>query len=255
MLDGISALREFPPVEDCMYTALFEEVKDADMHAMCIQALEFISCGILQILELQCKDHLPGGKFWQLDATTQEAFENVPSTNMIGERDFAILDMLIRKKPNARIASLEAVIMWTNNKTSQWVHSLDDDTRGKLLAEARARSPKLLEKFKARTEKLKREKWNQLQSGEDQKQVSERALLVDGVMKQGWVWKSKERIEEEMAKMEGEEEEIKQCAIYQQFTFCQKILQIKAPRREMYQLSTTTEGKRKVFSSEMKAER
>lgn len=146
MLYGISALRECPPVK---YTALFEEVIDADMKDMCIQALEFISCGILQILERQCEDHLPSEKFWQLDATTQKAFEHVPSTNMIGKRDFAMLDMLVHPKLSARIASLEAIIMWTNNKTSQWVHSLDEDTRGKLLAEARVRAPKLLEKFKA----------------------------------------------------------------------------------------------------------
>ena len=121
---------------------------------------------------------------------------NVPSTNMIGKRDFAMLDMLVRQKPSARIASLEAIIMWTNNKTSQWVHSRDEDTRGKLLAEARARAPKLLEKFKARTEKLKREKWSQLQlkqknkAEKDLKQVSDRLLLVDGVMKQGGAWSS-----------------------------------------------------------------
>ena len=57
--------------------------------------------------------------------------------------------------------------------------------------------------------------------------------------------KSKETIEEEVTKMEGEEE-IKQCPIYQQLAFCPKILQIKAQRREMYQLSTTIECKRKM---------
>ena len=34
---------------------------------------------------------LPGGKYWNLSESQTSSFKNVPPTNMIGERDFAIL--------------------------------------------------------------------------------------------------------------------------------------------------------------------
>ena len=112
MLEGLSALANVPPVADVLFDHLLEDEPDPEKHAMCLQALELIMCGILQILERQCRDHLPGGKFWEPDDASKTTFKNVPSTNMIGERDFAILDMLVRQKPSARVSSLEALIMY-----------------------------------------------------------------------------------------------------------------------------------------------
>ena len=112
MLEGLSALANVPPVADVLFDHLLEDEPDPEKHGMCLQALELIMCGILEILERQCRDHLPGGKFWEPDDASKTTFKNVPSSNMIGERDFAILDMLVRQKPSARVSSLEALIMY-----------------------------------------------------------------------------------------------------------------------------------------------
>ena len=74
---------------------------DADSEAMTIQALELLSCAVLLILQRQCKDQLPGGKYWEPSESTSTTLKNVPTTNLIGERGFAQLDMLIRNKPSA----------------------------------------------------------------------------------------------------------------------------------------------------------
>ena len=63
---------------------------------MCIQALELLCIFMLLILERQCEDQLPGGIYWEEDVTK---WSNVPATNMVGERDFAVLDLLVRQKP------------------------------------------------------------------------------------------------------------------------------------------------------------
>eukprot|EP00057_Strongylocentrotus_purpuratus_P011916 XP_011666390.1 PREDICTED: uncharacterized protein LOC105439273 [Strongylocentrotus purpuratus] len=256
MLAGLSAFANIPAVNDELHDRLFEEERDPEKHAMCIQALELISCAILQILERQCHDNLPGGKFWNPDKATETSFSNVPSTNMIGERDFALLDMLVRQKPSARTSSLEALIMWTNNKTSTWLHNLPQGKQAELLEEARSRAPAMMKKFKERTRDLKKEKWRLLEEKQkkkqqkDQRQVSERANLVEGVMTQGGMWKNKEQIEVELAKMDGEDDETVRRAIFQQLNFYQKVLQVKAPRREMFQLTTTVDGRKKVFNKE-----
>lgn len=255
MLSGVSAVTGISPVMDIIYDKLFEDEEDADKHAICVQALELICCAILQILERQCKDQLPGGKYWKPAAAFEQSFSNVPSTNLIGERDFAILDMLVRQKPSARVISLEALIMWINNKTARWIHSLDETRKTELMTEARTRAPAVLQKYKDRMTAIKSEKWRLLQEKQKKKeektrkQVTERVALIETVISQGGIWKTKDRIEEEFEKMKDEDEETVRRAIYNQLHFHQKVLQLKGPR-ELFQLTTTVDGKRKVFDRE-----
>ena len=94
----------FPDVEihkDEMYEALFSDQQDADFDTYTQVALEMVLTGIVLILERQAKDQLEGGKYFQPTPTLQESAKNVPTTNTISERDFAILDVLVRLKPAA----------------------------------------------------------------------------------------------------------------------------------------------------------
>ena len=85
-----------PVIEDEIYDSIFKDHPDPESEAMFVQALELISCAVLLILERQCKDQLPGGKYWQPSPSTDDRFQNVPPTNLVGERDFPQLDLLIR---------------------------------------------------------------------------------------------------------------------------------------------------------------
>jgi hypothetical protein len=58
--------------------------------------------------------------------------KSVPKTNTVSERDFGSLDLLIRMKPAATTLCYESVILWTNNKTSEWLNSLDHDIKNKI---------------------------------------------------------------------------------------------------------------------------
>lgn len=124
------------------------------------------------------------------------------------------------------------------------------------MEEARSQAPAMMKIFKERTRDLKKEKWRLLEEKQkkkqqkDQRQVSERANLVEGVMRQGGMWKNKEQIEVELAKMDDDDDENVRRAIFQQLNFHQKVLQVKAPRQEMFQLTTTVDGRKKVFSKE-----
>ena len=68
--------------------------------------------------------HSPGRKYWQPPPSTDDRFQNVPPTNLVGERDFAQLDLLIRVKPAARTVTLESLVMWSNYKTPQLLEGL-----------------------------------------------------------------------------------------------------------------------------------
>ena len=67
-------------------------------------------------------DHLPGGVYHAVtDAAIIEETKSVPTTNLAPERDFAVLDRLISQKPNATYIALESVILFSHNKTSEWL--------------------------------------------------------------------------------------------------------------------------------------
>ena len=134
-----------------IHEKLFEET-DADVEAMCLQALEVSSCAMLLILERQCQDQLPGGKYWDLGEQAS-SFKNVPATNVIAERDFAQLDLLLRTKPSARTLTHETYIMWVNNKTPEWLNSLPADTKARYMAQARAQSGPILDRYRERMKK------------------------------------------------------------------------------------------------------
>lgn len=84
------------------------------------QALEIIYHAIRIILERQCKDQLPEGKYWSSSQIIKEASSIVPVTNKASESDFAILDLLVKTKPSANAETLQALTMWSRNKTLDW---------------------------------------------------------------------------------------------------------------------------------------
>ena len=73
---------------------------------------------------------------------------SVMKTNTISERDFAKLDWLLREKPHATILSLEAHILFSNNKTKEWLESKSPEEFKSLMETARKSVPKHKQKFK-----------------------------------------------------------------------------------------------------------
>ena len=62
---------------------------------------------------------------------------SVPKTNISPERDFAILDGLMSEKPNATYIALEVVILYSHNKTSEWLDAKTTEEKERLLQAAR----------------------------------------------------------------------------------------------------------------------
>eukprot|EP00057_Strongylocentrotus_purpuratus_P029094 XP_011683568.1 PREDICTED: uncharacterized protein LOC105447354 isoform X1 [Strongylocentrotus purpuratus] len=217
---------------------------DAEAEMLTTQALELISCAVLLILQRQCKDQLPGGKYWDLADDVKAAYHNVPSTNMIGERDFAQLDLLVRKKPSARITTLEALIMWTNNKMPEWLDSLSEKERGKYMKAARQCSDDVLRRYAERKKAIKQQKWEALQKASqkrkdlEEKRMKSTADLVNEVVELGGVWTSEQKITEMVGDIEStkSDEQIRRI-LYTQLLFLQKVLKCQGPSKEHFQLS------------------
>ena len=74
-------------------------------------------------------NHLPGGIYSSFDSDLFEEVASVPTTNVSPKCDFAMLDGLIREKPNARAIALESIILYSHNKTSNWLNQKASEER------------------------------------------------------------------------------------------------------------------------------
>jgi len=88
-------------------------------------------------LEHLVEDHLPGGSYDNYGDCLSEETASVPKANTASKRDYAQLDHLLQEKPNATIISLEAMILFNNIQTSNWLNQKEPSVRAKLLANVR----------------------------------------------------------------------------------------------------------------------
>ena len=96
-------------------------------------------------------DHLPEGKHYSVTSTQKiNEIASVPTTNVSPECDFAILDRLMQQKPNANTIALEAIIMYSQNKTSAGYRK-SQKTKRKAL---RNLVPMVKEKFNSRINRI-----------------------------------------------------------------------------------------------------
>ena len=93
------------------------------------QCLEFLFGSFSIITKRMLHDHLKDGKYDRCSDSQRKIFNSALKTNVISERDFGMLDRLIREKPNALQIILEAVIMFQTNKTSSWRDSLSPEKK------------------------------------------------------------------------------------------------------------------------------
>lgn len=127
LLRGETIFPDIPINNDQIYVSLFSETDDPVIETYTQMALELALGGMLLILKRQVKDLLPGGK-----------------ANTCSERDFAQLYMLMRAKPSASTECSESIIMWTKNKTSMWLSSLDKEEKDKLIDDSRKAAPQMM---------------------------------------------------------------------------------------------------------------
>ena len=83
-------------------------------------------------------DHLPGGVYNSVkDPQIILETKSVPVTNVTPERDFAVLDRLMSQKPNASYIAIEALLLFSHNKTSEWLDNKTCEEKKRLLHAAR----------------------------------------------------------------------------------------------------------------------
>jgi hypothetical protein len=83
----------------------------------------------LLVMDRQLQTQLPGGAFWDPDANLQKAAASCPSTNISGERKFAMSDQEMLRARNAKIGFVEGKVMFRANKTGDWLDGKSNEEK------------------------------------------------------------------------------------------------------------------------------
>ncbi len=234
---------EIAPVEKDAVFDMLIICDDEDFNAVTQQALELICSALLLVLERQCEDQLPGGEYSSPSQSLCRQASNAPTTNIISERDFAVFDVLSRQKPAASTAALEALIMWTHNKTSDWLENLTDEERSKYHRDARKNVMQIKDKLQDRRVKILQERRQKMIDKQEkeiknmEKKVQENAEPTLKIEAIGVLWVSTEAMELALTKIADKE---KINSVYCQMQFHKTMLNSKAPAGHYSQKSRSS---------------
>ena len=128
-----------------------------------------------------------------------DSSKNAPTTNKASESDFAILDLLLRTKPNASMQTLLALTMRARNHTLEWSSNKDPKEKDRILNLARVKNQDMKEKYKTRAEVLKLKKKKKILAKQrekeevQEKQLKKKADAVNSLVSLGVrAWLSEE---------------------------------------------------------------
>ena len=108
--------------KDEVYRRLIEK---CELDEMTKQILEMVFASFESKLRVLVQDQLKEGVNAEDNMCLRET-ESVPRTNVDCERDFGMLDRMMRERPNAHTCVLESMIMYKKNGTNEWIKSLDE---------------------------------------------------------------------------------------------------------------------------------
>ena len=237
--------------EDCVLKELLRPCQNHETEILTQQALELMCGAILLVLERQCTDQLPGGKYHNPTNEMKMQSSSVPTSNIISERDFAIFDNLLKAKPNASVTALEALIMWSNNKPPTWLASLGRKERAQALQDARLNIPKIREKMRMRRFAIIKERKEKLE--ENRKKLEEKRNelkkkkinLTLKLETLGGLWRSEQAICAALNDFKSEKD--KTSALYIQLQFHHLVLNSVSPKAFYFQKSHSEKGKKVDF--------
>ena len=104
-----------------------------EVQRMTKECLEIIFSGFVVVSRRMLHDHLKGGKYSAITPELEKEAMTVSTTNADPQRDFGMLDRLMRVKPKALDLVYEGVIMFCKNKTAKWRDQLSEESLGKAM--------------------------------------------------------------------------------------------------------------------------
>lgn len=223
-------------------------IKPNESDVMTQEVLQLIFHAFSTTCQRLLVDHLPGGVYHSVvDPAILKETAGAPITNVSPERDFAVLDRILRQKPNARIVALESMVLYSHNKSAMWLDQQSCEVREKLFQAARTSTPAIKEKFKARRQQIQARHDAALVKKQEElarkqlKKIQDKEKLTNEIAKIG-LWMNRLEIEAGLDSITRKAEKIK--ALKSQINFRSKVLEQTYPDNSVFNFSSN----RKQFS-------
>ena len=198
--------------KDDVWNSLIEPNETLDV--ITIELLELLFGAFSITTQRLLVDHLEGGIYNSItDSVLVQEVSSVPTTNVAPERDFAVLDRMVREKPNASTIALEAFVMYSHNKTSLWLQNKTCEERKVLFQAARALAPSIRKQFKMRSEEIQLRleqmmvKKQEEIKAKEQKILMRKEALTKSIAVVGF-WLNREHVEEGLQKLTKQKEKV-----------------------------------------------
>jgi E1A/CREB-binding protein len=153
---------------------VYESLINVDV--MTVQVLEKLFAAFVCKLRALVSDHMVGGVNTGMDDVRLKETESVPCTNVDCERDFGMLDRMMREKPRAYTCAYEGVMMFSKNGTSQWLQGMNETDVQEVCEKARKSVDDQMVVFKRRMAVIGAERASKLEqkkSDRERKEVKE----------------------------------------------------------------------------------
>ena len=226
--------------KDAIYDSLLS-VTDHDLDVEVI--LRNILPAISKLLEVQFKDHLKGGIYENPTPGLMTVTKSAPKHNKFSESVFAYLDGLLRSKPHISTISAEAYVMFSLNKTSQWLKSQDVSIFNDARTEARSLHKSFMERKQEIKDKkltLQREAFEKAENARKRK-LREMEMQTQEIVFYG-LWQSDDQIASSLSTFQSESE--KKDALKAQLRFRKNILMQRHPEK-VYNFTNPVAGSKR----------
>ena len=202
LLEGKSELlEEYVKCADPVLQMLISEESEIDDNVLMF--LEIIMKSFFLLTDRMLVDHLPGGIYDQPSDTFMHVTQSVPKTNKVSERDFALLDRFLKEKPNASTVAIESLILFSQNKTREWLGKKTNAERAWLFQAARKLTPKFRKKYKERKQEIQQYRASVIQARRKAKEAKSkkdeaiRHELTEEMIMNGF-WQTEAEIDKEL---------------------------------------------------------
>ena len=166
LVGEVVLFEDFPPNKDEQWDALFAPVS-AEVEDFTRQCLVIVCHSLCLCMTRQLADHLPNGRFFEADARIRRETQNCPKHNLAPEWLFSALDRKKREMPNATTCTIEGIILWSTNKTLDFLQALEKEKENELISAAMKSRKKVRERYSKRREEIRKAKAQKLREQEE----------------------------------------------------------------------------------------
>jgi hypothetical protein len=224
--------------KDEIFTALVIENENVDEYAA--QITQTLATALHALVKRMLCDQLPGGKYFEASEEIRKRTISVVPHNKLPEFAFGVLDFQLRYRPNASTLVNEAFLMYTMNKTGEWLGTLPEEKLDDLMKESRRDGRKYRETFKARCREIQEQRKKILAEKaavaerKNEKKRKQKEEIISKIFFYE-LWQTEHQIKEALGRIDSDQE--KKEALKWQLKFRRFVLEQKHKDKAVFNFS------------------